>query len=208
MDRAAVVTHWAGLSTEVLLKQLIEAMDAQRLNVENFDPALLTSLQCLLRHAGIALAFNLSELALRLFVVSPQWLGAPMIPDAPSLASLYLLERYSHLVNDADVPGAELLNYLSLANLNGTPTSEVDTLATALAQLLKWTKNEVLTLAQHLPEHKATTLAHVDWLYRCKKLSQTNGLSATSLLLAVKLNPQSPTAQWQAVGDAAMAASL
>jgi hypothetical protein len=208
MDRAAVVTHWAGLSTEVLLKQLIEAMNAQRLTVENFDPVLLTSLQCLLRHAGIALAFNLSELALRLFVVSPQWLGALMIPDAPSLASFYLLERYSHLVNDADVPGAELLNYLSLANLNGTPTSEVDTLATALAQLLKWTKNEVLTLAQHLPEHKATTLAHVDWLYRCKKLSQTNGLSATSLLLAVKLNPQSPTAQWQAVGDAAMAASL
>jgi hypothetical protein len=208
MDRAAVVTHWAGLSTEVLLKQLIEAMNAQRLTVENFDPALLTSLQCLLRHAGIALAFNLSELALRLFVVSPQWLGAPMIPDAPSLASLYLLERYSHLVNDADVPGAELLNYLSVANFKGPPTSEDDTLATALAQLLKWTKNEVLTLAQHLPEHKATTLAHVDWLYRCKKLSQTNGLSATSLLLAVKLNPQSPAAEWHAVGNAAMAASL
>jgi hypothetical protein len=46
----------------------------------------------------------------------------------------------------------------------------------------------------------------VDWLYRCKQTGDDSGLSAASLQLALTLNVQSPLEQWQAMGNAAMAA--
>ncbi|WP_397449625.1 hypothetical protein [Pseudomonas sp. NA-150] len=75
MDRAAVVTHWAGLSAETLLTTVNAAAKKRSLTLESFDPELLQSLQRLFRHAHIAQTFNLSELALRLFLASPLVVG-------------------------------------------------------------------------------------------------------------------------------------
>jgi hypothetical protein len=206
MDQAALVLHWSGLSTPALLTLLEEAVNDNLLTVEHFDPTLLSALQTVVRHAHIAIELDLSELALRLFLVSPSWLGAPMHTQTPSLASLYLLERYAHLVHEADVPDAGLLNYLTLANAPGAARLDTEALASELARLLNWSKSELLTHVLTLPDHKAVNLAHVDWLYRCKQTGDDSGLSAASLQLALTLNVQSPLEQWQAMGNAAMAA--
>ncbi|WP_397449626.1 hypothetical protein [Pseudomonas sp. NA-150] len=118
-----------------------------------------------------------------------------------------MLERYSYLVNNLDKPEAELLNYLSLANFSAPTSAADENIPHVLAQLLSWSKSEILTLIQTLPGRQATTVAEVDWLYRCKNTCQASGLTAASLLLATTLNPASPASDWQAVGEAAMAAS-
>jgi hypothetical protein len=58
-----------------------------------------------------------------------------------------------------------------------------------------------------LSRQKAATVAAVEWVYRCKQLCDASGLTANGLLAAVNLNPDSPFADWQAMGEAAMAAS-
>jgi hypothetical protein len=207
MERAAVVTHWAGLSAEALLTIVDKAGKDHRLTLKNFDPELLESLQGLLRHAHIAHTFNLSEPALRLFLANLSLLGAPLMDNVPSLGSFYLLGRYKHLVDQLDEPEEALLNYLLLANGISTDSADAERIAHELAKLLSWSKSETLTLVRLLPDQQATTLANVDWVYRCKQLCDASGLTAASLLSALTLNPDSPLADWKLVAEAAIAAT-
>ena len=207
LNCTAAVAHWSGHSAESVFTLLVIAVQNRRLAADNFDPALLNALQQLVRRAQTANTFNLSEPALRMFLVSPESLGAALIDETQALAPLYLLSRFSHLVHEAEVADAELLNYLLRANSADTSQTYAESIAGELAQLLDWSKSELWTLVSTLPDKKASSLAHIDWLYRCKQTSHNSGLTAASLLLAVSLSPESDLSRWRTMGNAAIAAT-
>jgi hypothetical protein len=106
-----------------------------------------------------------------------------------------------------------LLSYLEQANavISKRPGKRqlavhAHTCNAALASLLGWSESEVAVLTAQLPQHTAKTVAHIDWVRRAQALALETGLNATSLLQACALNADSPDADWQAVGQAAMAA--
>jgi len=202
---AQVLLEWARLSVEQFVIMLNDAVTRSQVSLENFDPALLTALTTLSQRAQLTTALNLSEPALRTFIASAAWLGAPLISDSPALAPMYLLERYNHLIHEVGVQDAKLLGYLHRANAQSSPLDNNE-LNAQLAALLNWDPSELKAHARHLPEGKAVSVAEIDWLYRCQQAGLRSGLSADTLQRAMSLGPKSSIADWQALGNAAAAA--
>jgi len=160
---------------------------------------------------------RLSDSALRVFLVNPAWLGSDQYLGSnsePSLAELYLFERFSHWLYAQSQPEDSLLSYFSLANpappkLKNKALRKMvsETANSALARLLEWSEAEVTVLTDILTDKRARSMAQVDWVRRCQASCQASGLSAKALLQATALNEQSTLDAWKAVGDAVMAAS-
>jgi len=152
--------------------------------------------------------------ALRTFVVKPSWLGsAGLWPQ--SLHSLHLLKAYDTLFNTLGQPEERLLDYLEQANTSVSKRPGKRQLAVQsqacnadLASLLGWSETEVAVLTALLPQGIAKTVAHVDWLRRAQAVALETGLSTATLVQACALTADSPEADWQAVGQAAMAAAV
>ncbi|MBV4452392.1 Tc toxin subunit A [Pseudomonas azadiae] len=201
VDRAVAVAHWANTSVFSIL------LDAQ-----GDGPELIEQFQRVSRHAEIVVQLRLSNRALRTFVLNPQWLGAyPITNSEPSLADLYLLERFSAWQQAQSQPEDSLLSYFSLANppaakrKNKTQRKRVSTAANAeLATLLNWTSIEIENLATLLPDGIATSMEQVDWIRRCQETCAASGLSAQNLLQATALNASSSLTDWKTVGEAAV----
>lgn len=207
-ERTVAVIHWAHSSVYSIL------VDA--LNVE-VSPELIEQYQRVSRHAEIVMQLRLSNSALRLFLVNPTWLGADQYLGSnsePSLADLYLFERFSHWFHAQSQSEDTLLSYFSLANppkpkLKNKALRQIasETANSALARLLEWPEKEIAVLTDTLTEKRACSMAQVDWIRRCQATCQASGLSAKALLQATELNDQSPLDDWKTVGDAVMATS-
>lgn len=207
-ELTVAMMEWAGSS---VYSVLVEALK------DDITPALIEHFQRVARHAEIALSLRLSNSALRMFVVNPNWLGAVAYPPnggEPSLADLYLLERFSHWLHHQSESEDVLLNYFRLANpvkssLKNKALRQAasETANIELARLLGWSEEAVTTLASHLPEKRAGSMAEVDWIRRCQASCQVSGLSAKDLLNAIGLSDSSSLDEWKKVGDAAMAAA-
>ena len=155
---------------------------------------------------------NLGPRALRTFIACPEWLGATNLRPL-KLDNLRLLKAYETLFNTLGQPEERLLGYLEQANalVSKRPgkrqlTVQAQTCNAALAALLGWSETEVALLTELLPQKIAKTVAHIDWLRRAQAVSLETGLNAAALLQACSLTAESPEADWQAVGQAAMAA--
>ncbi|WP_322614786.1 hypothetical protein [Pseudomonas sp. BIC9C] len=210
MDRTQVVVRWAGTSVYELLSAVLE-IDADT----DISPmaSLLEQVRSLLRHAQAALHMRLGASALRLFLIHPEWLGAKG-GIALSWASFYLLGRYSQWFGSQSQAEEALLGYFIAANpakarlkSKALRSAVNDQSAEALANLLGWSVQEVSRLFQELPQGRACSMAEVDWILRCQGASKASGMAAADVLAATALHADSPPAAWQAVGEAAVAAS-
>jgi hypothetical protein len=150
--------------------------------------------------------------ALGTFVANPQWLGVTALWPH-TLHNLYPLKAYDSLFNTLGQPEERLLSYLEQANAVISKRPGKRQLAVQaqrcngeLASLLGWSEAEVAVLTAQLPQHMAKTVAHIDWVRRAQVLALQTGLSAAMLLKACALSADSPDEDWQAVGQAAMAA--
>lgn len=211
MDRTQVVVRWAQTTVYALLSAVLESGSDGAV----VSGALLDPLQRVLRYAEAALHLRLSTAALRLFLARPEWLGGALGSNLVlSLQTFYLLSRYSAWFNGQSQSEEALLGYFILANpgqaqlKNKALRNAVnDEAASALASLMGWSKEEIKALCETLTLKRACTMAEIDWLFRCKQASADSGLSAADLLRATALHAQSSSADWQAMGEAAMAAS-
>ncbi|WP_339545653.1 Tc toxin subunit A [Pseudomonas sp. RA_35y_Pfl2_P32] len=206
-ERCVAVMEWAHSSVYAVLHDALE---------ETVGPALTEHFQRISRHAEIVLQLRLSNSALRLFLINPHWLGGeqyPLTNSEPSLAELYLLERFSHWLHGQSQTEDTLLSYFNLANpapakLKNKALRQIasDTANSALARLLEWPQTEIALLTARLESKRACTMAQVDWIRRCQASCQASGLSAKALLQATALNAASTLDEWKVVGEAVMAA--
>ncbi|XXE81821.1 hypothetical protein J3P75_10460 [Pseudomonas sp. R1-1] len=205
-DRCKAVIHWAHSSIYSILLAALE---------DTLEVELIEHFQRVSRHAQIIVELRLSNSALRAFVVNPAWLGGAQYTDSnsePALCDLYLLERFSHWFHSQSQPEDSLLSYFTCANppkvqLKNKALRQLasETANAALACLLEWSEAEISTLTDILPDKRASSMAHVDWVRRCQAACQASGLSATALLQATDLTDTSSLEDWKAVGQAVMA---
>ena len=211
-ELASLVGDWAAISSQALLYQVTQAWPAEGEPAQNHIDYILGRLHTL---GTVSQLLNWSPAgprALRTFLANPQWLGTASIRQL-TLSNLYLLKAYDTLFNTLGQPEERLLDYLELANtaVSKRPGKrqlavQAHTCNAALATLLGWSESEIAVLTARLPQQTAKTVAHIDWLRRAQTLAMETGLNAATLLQACALNADSPDADWQAVGQAAMAA--
>lgn len=185
----------AGVSAQVFFEEL----DDQHAVAKKIMPSPLAKI---LRAAHAIEQLPVSTAALQELLNHPQWLSAQGSATF-SPKTMYVLSRFSdcarHMQSEDD-----LLHYLQFANQEPTPSkAEADT---RLAQILKWSREDVSSLTFHLPAQCARTVEAVDWIVRCQASCRETRLSAHLLLKATNLTAKSPRADWKAVGEALMAA--
>ncbi|WP_322614689.1 Tc toxin subunit A [Pseudomonas sp. BIC9C] len=209
-ELAVAVIHWANASVYSFLGDALETNNS----------ALIEVFQRVSQHAEIVVQLRLSNSALRLFVLNPDWLGAAEYEETssePSLAELYLFERFSHWFHGQRHSEDALLSYFSLANptkakLKNKALRQIasETANAALARLLEWPVDEITALANTLPDKRVCTMAQLDWVRRCQATCQASGLSAGVLLKATALDDNTTPGAlnaWKAVGEAIVAAN-
>ncbi|MBD8828261.1 Tc toxin subunit A [Pseudomonas sp. CFBP 13602] len=212
-ELAVWVAHCADVSPYRLLERTFQAwpMDAEP------DAAKVSTVLADLRQIDTctrAVSWaNVGAAALRSFVVNPAWLGCDSLWPL-SLNTLHLLKAYDSLFNTLGQTEERLLGYVQQANalVSRRPGKrqlavQSQTCNAALASLLGWSESEVAVLTALLPQQTAKSVAHIDWVRRAQALSLETGLNAATLLKACSLHADSPEADWQAVGQAAMAAA-
>jgi hypothetical protein len=209
-ERTLAVLAWAGTSVCKLLNEALNAGDAP-------TEALTTLYLKLARHALACQQLRISNSALTLFQLNNAWLGSSDYADAttqPSLAQLYLLERFGHWHRNQSQSEDVLLGYFNLAN----PTAErlknnalrqvaSENANTALARLLNWDVKQVTALTATLTHKRATTMGQVDWVLRCQAVSHSSGLATEELLHTTSVTAQSAFDDWKRAGEAIIAAS-
>lgn len=207
-DRCKAVIHWAH---STMYSILLHALD------ESLTDELIEHFQRVSRHAEIIVQLRLSNSALRLFVVNPQWLGSLQYEGSssePGLSDLYLLERFSHWFHSQSQSEDSILSYFSCANPSKAQLKNKalrqfasDTANAELARLLDWSDAEITALTSTFSDKRASSMADVDWVRRCHDACKASGLSATALLQATDLNDTSKLDAWKTVGEAVMAAN-
>ncbi len=211
-ELAVWVAYSAGVSPYQLLERVAQAWPASGQADQAKVNDVLGDLRDIRTCARAITWANTGSTALRTFVVNPTWLGtASLWPH--TLPTLHLLKAYDSLFNTLGQPEERLLGYLQQANaqVSRRPGKrqlavQSQTCNAALASLLGWSESEVAVLTALLPQQTAKTVAHIDWMRRAQALSLETGLDAATLLKACSLNADSPEADWQTVGQAAMAA--
>lgn len=211
-ELAVLVGRCAEVSPQQLLVAVLQAWPATGAASEAGIAAVLAQL-----HQANACAKALSWVgigakALRTLLVNPAWLGAAKLWPL-SLDNLRAFKAYDGLFDTLGQPEERLLGYLAQANalVSNRPGKrqlavQAQTCNAAMATLLGWSETEVAALTELLPQKTAKTVVHIDWLRRAQALSLETGLNAATLLQACSLTAESPEADWQAVGQAAMAA--
>nr|WP_314574873.1 Tc toxin subunit A [uncultured Pseudomonas sp.] len=142
------------------------------------------------------------------FAAHPAWLDPAVTATlSVTLASVYLLDSFSRWIKRTQHPQQSFIDYLEMANAITDDPEYSIRCAEVLAPLLDFPVSEVLVACAEIEEGIAKCMADVDWLLRVKDTCDASGLSVSHLLLATSLTPDSPSADWQTVGSAAVAAS-
>lgn len=213
LNRCEEVVRWVGNSVDEFLAKLLEATLEADLAPPLTDAgkAVTDTLAKYLRYGELTLELGLSAQALRSFLVNAKWLQTTFDGNLRlSLASFYQLDRYSHWRDSAEQPEELLLDYFTLANITELPTDHNKLCAASLARLTGWSATEIEVAIAAFPVDDipvAKSMQQVDWILRMHSVSQQTGLSASAILQATNLTRDSSAAEWQAVGEAAMAAS-
>ncbi|RON40315.1 Tc toxin subunit A [Pseudomonas brassicacearum] len=198
MNCTRAVLLWAGLSPHKILESALDTEHPTRL-AALLEPAM--------RHAEASITLHLSNSALQVFLQNPLWLDNTELSHSTlslTLRSLYLLDRFNHLLSNFQRPEEALLGYLRFANKSSSSETEINN---ALTQLLGWTASEVSALTATLTPKYAHTMQHVDWIMRCHATCKSTGLTADALLKATALTTAHSADDWRMVGEAVIAAS-
>jgi hypothetical protein len=211
-EQALLASHWAQVNPQALLHSICEAWPDQGEPMQEHIDATVQYVQQIGSAAQNVAWTQLGARALRTFLAHPEWLGAQVLWPQ-TLHTLHLLKAYESLFNTLGQPEERLLGYLELANsaVSKRPgkrqlAAQAEQCNAAAASLVGWSISEVAVLTAQLPQGIAKTVAHLDWLRRAQGVALQTGLNAAVLLQACALNADSPDADWQAVGQAAMAA--
>lgn len=211
-ELAVLVGHCAEVSPQQLLGDVLKAWPATGGASEGGIAAMLVQLHQVNTCAKALSWVGIGAKALRTLLVNPAWLGTAKLWPL-SLDNLRAFKAYDGLFDTLGQPEERLLGYLAQANalVSNRPGKrqlavQAQTCNAALATLLGWSETEVAALTELLPQKTAKTVVHIDWLRRAQALSLETGLNAATLLQACSLTAESPEADWQAVGQAAMAA--
>jgi len=211
-ELAVLVGRCAEVSPQQLLTGVLQAWPATGAASEAGIAAVLAQLHQANTCAKALSWVGIGAKALRTLLVNPAWLGAVKLWPL-SLDNLRAFKAYDGLFDTLGQPEERLLGYLAQANalVSNRPGKrqlavQAQTCNAALATLLGWSETEVAALTELLPQKTAKTVVHIDWLRRAQALSLETGLNAATLLQACSLTAESPEADWQAVGEAAMAA--
>lgn len=212
MNLAKVFMQWAGSSVYELLSLVVPKTSGFSFALTNVSEDLTNLLFDLFKHAEVVKQLHLSESALRMFLIYPTWLGGK---DSISLSlpTLFLLERYSALLETSGNTEDTVLNYFiqanpideglaSTAQRNMTPAYK----AALIADVLGWKSDEISHLLDYRPS-SVSTLAELEWLQRVKQNCEVTRLSTRAVVQLLNLQADSPTAQWKALGEAVMAAA-
>lgn len=211
-ELALLVGHATEASSQQLLSTASRAWPQGGAQDDEYVNELLIQLGNVTQYSHAVSWMGVGALALRTFLSNPALLGVDEVWPL-TLHSLYLLKSYQTLLNTLGQPEGRLLGYLELANTTSAKRLAKRQLAeqaqmcnALMATLLGWSESEVAIFTAKLPEQRARTVAHIDWLRRAQALALQTGLNAATLLKACDLTAESPDADWQAVGQAAMAA--
>jgi len=211
-ELAVLVGRCAEVSPQQLLVGVLQAWPATGEASEADIAAVLAQLHQVSACAKALSWVGIGAKALRTLLVNPAWLGTAKLWPL-SLDNLRAFKAYDGLFDTLGQPEERLLGYLEQANalVSKRPGKrqlavQAQTCNAALAALLGWRETEVALLTELLPQKTAKTVAHIDWLRRAQAVSLETGLNAATLLQACSLTADSPEADWQAVGQAAMAA--
>ncbi|MDY1049433.1 Tc toxin subunit A [Pseudomonas coleopterorum] len=211
-ELAVLVGRCAEVSPQQLLTGVLQAWPATGAASEAGIAAVLAQLHQANTCAKALSWVGIGAKALRTLLVNPAWLGTAKLWPL-SLDNLRAFKAYDGLFDTLGQPEERLLGYLAQANalFSNRPGKrqlavQAQTCNAAMATLLGWSETEVAALTELLPQKTAKTVVHIDWLRRAQALSLETGLNAATLLQACSLTAESPEADWQAVGQAAMAA--
>lgn len=211
-ELAVLVGRCAEVSPQQLLTCVLQAWPATGAASEAGIAAVLVQLHQVNTCAKALSWVGIGAKALRTLLVNPAWLGTAKLWPL-SLDNLRAFKAYDGLFDTLGQPEERLLGYLTQANalVSKRPGKrqlavQAQTCNAAMATLLGWSETEVAALTELLPQKTAKTVVHIDWLRRAQALSLETGLNAATLLQACSLTAESPEADWQAVGQAAMAA--
>ncbi|WP_286916211.1 Tc toxin subunit A [Pseudomonas sp. UBA6276] len=211
-ELAVLVGRCAEVSPQQLLVGVLQAWPATGAASEAGIAAVLAQLHQVSACAKALSWVGIGAKALRILLVNPAWLGTAKLWPL-SLDNLRAFKAYDGLFDTLSQPEERLLGYLEQANalVSKRPGKrqlavQAQTCNAAVSALLGWRETEVALLTELLPQKTAKTVAHIDWLRRAQAVSLETGLNAATLLQACSLTAGSPEADWQAVGQAAMAA--
>ena len=201
-DRTESALQLAGTSSWKMFKDVMALVAP----ITQLPAAFNTSLQDALRCAQAVQHLGCSEMALRTFITAPTLLDTTLTaPLRLNLLTFYLLDRYQNLLKTQGIAEQSVLDYLVAAQRTG---NDAVAMSKALAPLIGWVPDEICTLVADLPDGKAKTMADIDWVIRCQHVCASTGLSANTLLMTTNLNLESPYAEWETVGEAALAGAL
>ncbi|KQQ62465.1 hypothetical protein ASF66_21750 [Pseudomonas sp. Leaf129] len=211
-ELAVLAGHLANFAPGAVLYHVTQGWPIEGEPERSSQEYTLQRLQHVVAVSKVVTWTNLGPRALRTFIACPEWLGATNLRPL-KLDNLRLLKAYETLFNTLGQPEERLLGYLEQANalVSKRPGKrqlavQAQTCNAAVSALLGWRETEVALLTELLPQKTAKTVAHIDWLRRAQAVSLETGLNAATLLQACSLTADSPEADWQAVGQAAMAA--
>lgn len=204
-SNAAHASYDPALITQCLrhtARQLARAAAAES------STSVLKNLLLTLPDAQLFLALAVSREVLHTFLLHPEWLCTEQAPGSVlklSLNTIYLLQRFDYALNTYGLSQDTLLAFIQYANMPSA--ADPSPLHAQLANLLRWTPAEVEQVAQHLPGKRAHTLAHLDWVMRCRETARLTGLSAKTLLQTADLTATYTSQAWKQVGAALVAAA-
>ncbi|MDY1018202.1 Tc toxin subunit A [Pseudomonas coleopterorum] len=211
-ELAALCAQAAEITTAGLLHIAMLAWPLQQPPADDYLDTFALSVSRVMHIAKVIQWCQFGPTALGTMMANNNWLSDDTLWPL-TFKTLHRLKAYETLLNTLGQPEEHLLGYLQQANalFSKRPgkrqiAMQAQTCNAALARLLGWSESEVAVLTALLPQQTAKTVAHIDWVRRAQALAMDTGLNAATLLQACALNADSPDADWQAVGQAAMAA--
>lgn len=201
VDQSAApkIFAWSNDSEYRLLSDCMTC--GENVDIATIKPVFLKKLYELGRRASVVDAFRLTATSLDTLLAHPEWFA---LSDATmTLTLLYRLSRYQDLLAISKNEDA-VCAYLRSVNTS-KPTAA--TAASQLAELLQWSSDEVaIATGVFGTGGVAKTLADIDGVMRLQKLCNSTGISVSPLLSTAGLTLSSGWNDWQAVGEALMAA--
>ncbi|NWC93914.1 MULTISPECIES: Tc toxin subunit A [unclassified Pseudomonas] len=182
-------------------RQLARAASAES------STSVLKNLLLTLPDAESFLGLAVSRQVLHTFLQNPEWLNSDQGPGSVlklTLHTVYLLRRFHDCLDTYGLSQDTVLGYFQHAHSPSTP--DPAHAHHRLATMLGWTPGEVKQVIERLPGKRVHTLAHLDWLMRCRETARLTGLSAETLLQAADLPAAYTSEAWKQVGAALMAA--
>lgn len=194
------IFNWMGESVHTLLSASLNTLARQEAgSAPSGQPNDYADLLYKISHYALALnVLQLSDAALQRLIPYPKRVtGQSLCPLPLTLASLYPLSRIRDWMAQASQPEDMFLRYIETANAYDAYGDLKQKCVELLATLTHWDAASIETLFADavpcpFPNGFVQDLVGMDWIWRCKGLSDTYGLSASIALCTRSANASYP----------------